>query len=203
MRSVLCFLLLVSAACMRAPEPPSVSSGNAPQATMPSTGGAPSAPAAGDDGHEHAGGSQIHFALTEDWKESDREVMFAVAVWDHPSGGGGTLSIVGGGVDANIQRWAGQFEVPGGDSQSALVVEDLDGCNFPTKLATIEGTLTATKMVGGGPAREGWMLIGAAVSGYAPGATNAIYLKIAGPADVMKAELEAIKDSLRQLEYHG
>ncbi len=202
MRWALCLLLALSAACMRAPEQaPTVST--TPPAGAGAASGGSAAPPADDSGHQHAGNSPIHFGLPSDWKPSTREVMFASAVWDHPTGGGGTLSVVGGGVDANIQRWAGQFTVESGDPSSEMVIEELDGCTYPTKVATIQGTFQATKLVGGGPAREGWMMIGAAVTDYPDWEGRAIYLKLAGPTEVMEKDLEAIKEALRQLEYHG
>ena len=190
---------------MRAPEAPTVNTTPAaPQAgpAAPANPGAGAATPPAADGHQHAGSSPIHFSAPEGWAESDRDVMFAEVVWDFPSGGGGTLSVVGGGVDANLDRWAtpGQFLFADGDADANMTVEELEGCKYPTKLVTLKGTLVATKVIGGGPPREGWMLVGAGISGTP--LHNDVYLKVAGPIEDMEAMLPAIREALMALDIH-
>lgn len=199
MRRRLYFLLPLAAACMRAPEPPHVS---APPAAPPMTPPPSSAPVAPDDA-THAGvapapaPSRVRLAVPEGWTRSGREVMFAFEVWELPGGGACTLSQVGGDVDQNIQRWAGQFT----DLQGDMQVETLAEAAYATKLAVAKGTFAATQMVGGGPPREDWMLVGAAVSGTSLGGT--IYLKAVGPRAQMEQDLPALRSALAALEIGG
>ena len=181
---------------MRAPEAPTVAS-VPPSMPRADSSGAPPSDA------NHAGvNSGIHFEAPKGWAVSDREVMFAQVVWDFPNGGGGTLSVVGGGFDANLQRWEGpdQFQFPGGAAAENRTLEDIEGATYPTKMAVLKGTLVATSMIGGGPPRENWMLVCAGVS-KTP-LQNDIYLKVAGPVEDMEAQLPAIRQALKDLDIH-
>ncbi len=88
----------------------------------------------------------------------------------------------GGSVDANIERWVGQFEGGGKTSRSSEEVNDLK-----VSLVQIEGTYLSP----GGPMmqsqgkKEGYRLLGAIVSGP----QGPVFFKLTGPAaTVLSAE---------------
>ncbi len=138
--------------------------------------------------------AKVQFAAPADWKRVPPATAFTLAEWELPDGGHCSITQVGGGVQANLQRWAGQFQ-PGGDT---LETEELSGSTYPTTLAVIHGTFTATRSIGGGPPREGWMLVGAGVE-QTPQLGD-LYVKAVGPASVLEPELPELRRSLAALE---
>ncbi|RMH03561.1 MAG: hypothetical protein D6702_05690 [Planctomycetota bacterium] len=195
MRALTLLPLLLLAACMRAPEPPRITP-TSPHGSMPPMAGGEAAPAP-------EASSGIHFPEPEGWTPSDRQIMFAEKVWDLPGGGGASLSVVGGSVEANLARWSGpsQFQFPDGRTEENFREKTIEDGNFPVRMVVMKGTLVATKLVGGGPPREGWTMVGAAVTDALPGG-RAIYLKVAGPSDEMEAQIPAIEEALRGIEVH-
>jgi hypothetical protein len=86
----------------------------------------------------------------------------------------------GGGVDANLERWIGQFQPATGSKRWAKKVNGL-----PVSMADVAGTYTAH---GGSMSKEsgnmpGWRLLGA----IAEGPQGAVFFKLAGPAKTVAA----------------
>jgi hypothetical protein len=103
-----------------------------------------------------------------------------------------TLSSAGGGLDANIERWIGQFELPEGESPKQEKIP------FDGKEATwvdLRGTFNAPPMAGGSGPKENWRMLGVAI----PKSPQDYYLKLTGPQDAV-AEAEA---SLKELVASG
>ncbi|QDU09139.1 hypothetical protein [Gimesia aquarii] len=94
-----------------------------------------------------------------------------------------TLSSVGGGIDANLQRWRGQFQLPPGETptQETIRVDNTDVIWLDLR-GTFEsgiGLESATK--------SGMRMIGVAI----PRSPRDFYLKLTGPRDqLMKVEKE-------------
>ena len=105
----------------------------------------------------------------------------------------------GGGVEANIDRWIGQFEQPDGKPSAERAkrqTETVDG--IPVSLIDLSGTYK-----GGGPSmgatapKTGYRLLGAIATGPQAG----IFFKLTGPAKTVTAaekEFRAMLASLHQ-----
>lgn len=89
-----------------------------------------------------------------------------------------TISAAGGGVDANIQRWAGQF---GG---SEAKTERLQPNGLDVTVVEIAGTYASGGMMGGPTVpKEKFMLLGAVVNG----ADRQHFFKMTGPEKTVRA----------------
>lgn len=103
----------------------------------------------------------------------------------------------GGGTQANLQRWAGQFEQPDGSkSMDHAAVDEKEVSGF--KVTTIK--LTGTYKVSGpmmevSGTKEGYYLLGAIVEGP----QGSVFFKMTGPAQTMtstEADFNAMIDSI-------
>ena len=104
----------------------------------------------------------------------------------------------GGGVDANIQRWIGQFEAPGGGPADKLA---------KTSKATLGGMpvtridLAGTYKSAGGPmmqstgSKPGYRLLGAIVEGP----QGAVFFKFTAPAKTAAAQQAAFEKLLQSI----
>lgn len=86
----------------------------------------------------------------------------------------------GGGVDANVQRWVGQFE----GAKTPAPKKEKAPAGFDVTSLEVEGTYTG----GGGPmgpktSKAGYKLLGAIVEGP----EGAIFFKLTGPAKTVEA----------------
>ena len=100
-----------------------------------------------------------------------------------------SVSMAGGSVDANVERWRGQFA---GKPEAAQSVKDVSG--FPVTFVELEGTYSG---MGGSP-RPGTRLAGAIVQ--MPGGQS-LFFKAWGPATTMakwKPSLESLVESFRR-----
>jgi hypothetical protein len=85
----------------------------------------------------------------------------------------------GGSIQANIDRWIGQFQsVDGAPEQS---VEEVAG--MKVHLVDVTGTFTVGAAMGGGEARANWRMLGAIVESPA----GNYFFKLTGPVDTIKA----------------
>lgn len=100
----------------------------------------------------------------------------------------------GGGVDANLERWIGEFQPATRSKRSAKQVNGI-----PVSLADVSGTYTAhgASMTQPQADKPGWRLLGA----IAEGPQGAAFFKLAGPAKTVAAasrDFEALIGSLRK-----
>lgn len=94
-----------------------------------------------------------------------------------------TLSSVGGGIDANLQRWRGQFQLPPGEEplQKTVRVDDVEAIWLD-----LRGTFDTGPALNG-TAEAGMRMIGVAI----PRSPRDFYLKLTGPREqLLKAEPE-------------
>ncbi len=117
-----------------------------------------------------------------------------------PGEGGAALLTVfffgagaGGGIEANVQRWAGQIEAEAGTEP---VRESYEVGGYAVSTIAVEGTLLPSRM-GGGPSEPvpGSKLVGAVVEG--PG--GPWFFKVTGPADTVTAAEPAFEAMLRSV----
>jgi len=193
-----------AAACSKTPEPaPSPApdraspTGAAPAPMAPTTGAA--APARPKEG---AGPSEVAWDVPAGWAtapnpSSMRKATYKIKRADgDPEDGELSVSQAGGSLQANIDRWAGQFEQkPGAESKrTERKVGDLK-----VTVVEVEGTFNAG-MPGmpGGAAKPGWALLGAIVE--LPGGASPWFFKLTGPQKTLaaaKGDFDKLVSSLR------
>lgn len=100
-----------------------------------------------------------------------------------------TLSFAGGGIDANLQRWRGQFRL---DPESSPETEAVDVDGLAGQWIDLRGTYTAGVGADAGP-KEDWRLLGAAV----PLTPRDLYVKLTGPRDAVAEIRDAVRDFVR------
>jgi hypothetical protein len=101
-----------------------------------------------------------------------------------------TLSTIGGGVQANIERWIGQFQAPDGITPQSESFE-VDG--VPVTVVDLRGEFQG---MGQSP-QPGWRMLGAAFDGD----PRDFYIKLTGPErDVaeLSADFRAFVTSARR-----
>ena len=93
----------------------------------------------------------------------------------------------GGGIQANVDRWVGQFTQPDGSNPSdAADTEERQVNDLKVTTVTVTGTYTESPMMGGsGQPQENMRLLGAIVEGP----QGPVFFKLVGPAAVI-AEAE-------------
>jgi hypothetical protein len=90
----------------------------------------------------------------------------------------------GGDVDANIQRWIGQFQ-----STNDVKREDVEIEGVKVTLVKATGTYMDGAMFGEKTARENWALLGAIV----PGKEAPVFIKLTGPKDAALSTYDTFK----------
>lgn len=104
----------------------------------------------------------------------------------------------GGSVDANLDRWIGQFLQPGGKpSKAAAKIAKRTIHGWPVTTVDVSGSYTG---MGGptapaGPALPGFRMLGAIVEGP----QGSIFFKFAGPANTVAANQAAFDKMLESL----
>lgn len=152
-------------------------------------------------GASAAGG--ISWTAPKDWKEQPARPMRA-ATYSLPVAGGveaPELAVFyfgegqGGSVEANIERWAGQFESAGGKASAPKTSKSKLNGVAVTRVST-EGTYTGA----GGPmapksSKPGFRLLGAIVEGPA----GPVFFKLTGPAKGVAAAEKGFEQLLRSV----
>ena len=204
-------ILLALAACGGRDEPPSPDA--APQAQAPAAdsgagapigpissreGSAPSAPMGGGAPAEMQSGS-INFDLPAGWVSQPPTSNMRMAQATIPgSGGNGELVVFyfgpggGGGVEANIDRWIGQMEMPPGTNPQPQTFET--GTGYKITWIDVPGTLKPS-MMGAGPETDqpNSRLRGGIVEG--PG--GPWFFKATGPDATITAQRDAFVNMLK------
>ncbi len=133
---------------------------------------------------------EYEFSAPADAKEGDEKARITIM------GSGGT-------IEANIERWYGQFEQPGGKSTKDVAkVEKFEAGGQTVHFVDIPGSFKDT--MGAGPfsgakpvLRENHRMLGAIIVTKDGGN---YYVKITGNKDVLEKLSEGFKKSLKELE---
>ena len=138
------------------------------------------------------------FTVPADWKEQPPKSQFVLGEFSIPGEGGIarlTLSSAGGGIEANVERWRGQFSPGPNDPEARESEIALDG----NKGTLVELAGTYTDMFSGGTPNRSWRMLGAAVP---MGQTN-YFVKLTGPATTItprREEFLKFIESARQVK---
>lgn len=138
---------------------------------------------------------EFTFTIVEPWKEAQNTGMMSKATIEHPAKEGAAIKALfyhfgsgqGGSVEANINRWIGQFE---GTPEVQREEKNIDGTQVVFLTAT--GTYLDGPPFGGAKTpRPNYQMLAAIVVGKdAP-----VFIKLTAP----KAEAEAIQESFKKL----
>ncbi|MGD8375222.1 MAG: hypothetical protein PVF68_03705 [Acidobacteriota bacterium] len=133
----------------------------------------------------------LSFAVPERWVEEQpssgmRQAQYAIPRAEgDPADGECALFVfpgTGGSVEANLQRWYGQFTQPdGGSTEEEANVERFEAGGMPVTLVDVSGTYSGG-MSGDGPSPDYRM-----VAGIIETATDPWFLKCTGPEATMAA----------------
>ena len=145
----------------------------------------------------------VQVAAPEGWEQVAPSSSMRVAEYALPVAGGEPLRLavfadIGGGVEANVERWYGQFRQPDGSSTAARALRtqvQTDG-GLQATLVDVSGTFSSGMGMGGGGTSEGYRMLAAIVTS----GTHVYYFKLVGPAAALathEAGFEAMIQSLR------
>lgn len=213
---ILLGILLLLTACASAPKeaPPSQAS-NAQPATAPSApssstiavGHGSNATATGSAPmRSGAAASAVKWTPPPRWEAKPASGM-RLATYLIPAAGGDSegaecavFANIAGGVQANLERWIGQFEQPDGSSSAAKAKQNKETINgFPVTTIDLTGTFAGGGMAMGQPAtkKPNYRLLGAIVE--TP--QGEVFFKLTGPAKTVAAaqgEFQTLLKSLKQ-----
>lgn len=186
--ALLAFALLVCNACNRTPEPDPI-----PMAPKPSVNAAP-APSAS------VASSQLAWDAPKSWTRSDKPSPMRKATYTLPKQAGDmdapdlAISVAGGSVDANVDRWVQQFDE---ESKATLKKTTRKIGTWDVTIAELKGTWMGSGMGGGVPPKHGYKMIAAIVPVSDDGKW---FFKLIGPeksVDAARGEFDAFLGSLR------
>jgi hypothetical protein len=126
------------------------------------------------------------FMVPADWQEQPAKSQFVLGEFSLTGEGGRarlTLSSAGGGLEANVERWQGQFSRGPNDSEPRQSEITFDG----QKGTLVELSGTYADMLSGGSPSKNWQMLGVAVP---LGPTN-FFVKLTGPQATVTAQREA------------
>lgn len=164
-----------------------------------------SAPAAAGMGAPTDGAKAIEWTAPSGWKSGPEKPMRAATYLIPATGGdsdGAECAIflnIGGGVQANIDRWIGQFSQPDGSQSASKAKQRKETINgYQVTLVELNGTFNSGGMGMGGPTtpKTGYRLLGAIVE--APG--GEVFFKMTGPEKTMNSsakDFQALLKSIR------
>jgi hypothetical protein len=197
-RLALSVLVLTASACTASKEPaPAAAPAAAAHAEAPAPSAAHAVPAAQPAA---APAGELVFAAQPGWVSEPVTSSMRKAQFRVPGAGGADATLVvywfgaqgGGGKEANIERWVGQFEQPdGSDSHAVLKSATRTVHGMEVTDIDLAGTYVAETSPGSGVRvrEEGWRLLASII--VAP--EGAYYAKLVGPAATVAAEAAKYK----------
>jgi hypothetical protein len=147
-------------------------------------------------------GGGIHWTVPASWKAEAQRPMRLATYMAAPGGECGVYFFgagQGGSVDANLDRWIGQFEQADGKASRAAA-KTVKRAIHGLQVTTVDVSGAYTGMGGPttqpGPAMPGYRMLGAIVEGP----QGSIFIKFTGPAKTIAANQAAFEKMLASLE---
>ncbi len=175
------------------PSSPTVAVGHDPTPVVPAVNTQSSAP----------GG--VKWTAPSGWKTGPDKPMRAAtylipaAAGDSDGAECAVFTNIGGGVDANIKRWVGQFEQTDGSSSEAKAKQKKETVNgFPVTTVDLTGTFSGGGMAMGQPTtkKPGYRLLGAIVE--TP--QGEVFFKMTGPVKTVTSAQSDFQSLLKSLK---
>ena len=157
-------------------------------------------------GAGRGGGSSlpVEWSAPENWTQVDPSSRMRAAEY-RLSGDGGpaTLAVYhfgakgGGSIRANIDRWVGQFENPGGGSaEESADVEERSVDGVEVQIVDVSGTYNPGAGMGAGKAKKNQRMLGA----IAKTAGGLVFFKLIGPESTVGAHAEEFDSFIGSLK---
>jgi len=153
---------------------------------------------------QQPGGKQLDWTAPGGWKAGPERPMRAATYLVPPASGdtdGAECAIflnIGGGVQANIDRWIGQFSQPDGSPSAGRAKQRRETINgLGVSFVELNGTFNSGGMGMGGPTtpRPGYRLLGAIVE-----STNGeVFFKLTGPEKTVNAAAKDFQSLIRSI----
>jgi len=204
LRPSLAFLVLVTAGCARPATGGEIRTGTEvapPEAPAPEPAPAPAPPQA-DPATTRVAGAPLVFTAPAGWTSEAPSNSMRAAQFRAPRAAGdgedGECVVFyfgeggGGGVDANLERWCGQFTQPdGSDSTAAMVRSERSVHGMKVHEVELAGTFVAETSPGSGVRvnKPGFALRGAIVESD----HGAYFVKFTGPAATVAQHADAFR----------
>ena len=173
------------AGCSERPQPaPEVPVPVAKPITSEATETKPTGEAKTEPSEASVGG--FKFMVPVGWQEQPPKSQFVLGEFSLPGADGAarlTVSSAGGGIEANLDRWRGQFNRGPNDPEPRESEITFDG----QKGTLLELSGSYTDMFGGGKPSRDWRMLGVAVP---MGPTN-VFVKLTGPQATVTDQREA------------
>jgi hypothetical protein len=147
-------------------------------------------------------GAGVHWTMPPAWKAEAQRPMRLATYTVAPGGECGVYyfgSGQGGSVQANLDRWIGQFlQADGKPSKEAAKIVKRTVHGWPVTSVDVSGAYTgmAGPTAQAGPAIPGYRLLGAIVEGP----QGSIFFKFTGPAKTVAANQAAFDKMLESLQ---
>ena len=147
-------------------------------------------------------GAGVRWTMPAGWKADKQRPMRLATYTVAPGGECGVYYFgqgQGGGVEANLDRWIGQFlQADGKPSKAAAKIVKRSVHGLPVTTVDVSGAYTG---MGGptaqpGPAAPGYRMLGAIVEGP----QGSIFIKFVGPAKTIAANRAAFDKMIASLE---
>lgn len=209
-RSITILSAALFVACADAPkpiatnEPASSTSGSSQSGIAVGHGSAPTSTGATVP-MQSGGGSGLKWTPPSNWENKGASGMRAATYIAPPAKGdteGAECAVfdggIGGGVQANIDRWIGQFEQADGSSSASKAKQSKETINGMTvTMVDLTGVFAGGGMAMGQPSikKPGYRLLGAIVE--APG--GEVFFKMTGPAQTMAAAQADFQKMLKSI----
>lgn len=180
----------VSSGCFSEPDTPAVSL-PVPQArSAAAPEPASSTGASGTAGSSRRQYTGISFEIPAAWKEiPDQQFVDSKFTVSTKAGDVEvTLTSMGGGIEANLERWVGQIHQEPGDEPSWT---KLTVCGVESTMVDVRGTFSSGVGAGGGP-KPDWRLIGVAVP-----LPRDFFVKAVGPREAVAEFQSRLPDVLK------
>ena len=147
----------------------------------------------------------LNFEAPASWKKVPPKINFIHADFKIPKVEGDSrdgrisFSQVGGGTDANLNRWIGQFKDIDAENEEQVQRETKQIDGQTVKMLMVKGTFLDSA---GGPfgpktERENYVLLGAAIE--SKNGAN-VYVKAYGPEKTMKANKKALEKLMKTMK---
>jgi hypothetical protein len=183
---------LVLVACNRTPEPEPSAAAQPKPSVVASAAPSPSASVAS---------AQLAWDAPKSWGRSDKPSPMRKATYTLPKQPGDmdapelAISVAGGTVDANVDRWVQQFDE---DAKATLKKSTRKVGPYDVTIAELKGTWNGSGMTGGGvPPKHGYRMIAAIVPVSDDGKW---FFKLIGPeksVEAARGEFDAFVNSIR------
>jgi hypothetical protein len=152
-----------------------------------------------------SGQSSVKWDAPKGWKTGPEKPMRAAtyyvpaAAGDSEEGECAVFINIGGGVQANVDRWIGQFEQPDGSASKSKAKTEAKTINgLSVTMIDLTGTYKGGGAMMGAPTepKKGYRLLGAIVEGK----SGPVYFKLTGPAKTIAAAQPDFQKMLASLK---